>query len=293
MVNGIPFTKLAGTGNDFIVIDNSRGSISDSEKSLLALAVCHRRRSVGADGVLFLEQSAVADFTMRLFNPDGAEGEMCGNGARCIAYYAHGAGIAPAEMKIETIAGIVEGRVSGPTVRLRLWRLPHIQPEIRGIRVSGWTVDVHYLEIGVPHGVVFLDSVHQVTGEVIERLGQGIRFHPAFPKGVNVDFVEVKGVRDLHIRTYERGVEHETLACGTGCVAASLVSHQIHGIESPARLLTNGGILDVSFEQGASGWDICLEGEVHRIMEGQILPRAWQWKGWCGGRQMTGGPRLG
>lgn len=278
-LTGIPFSKLAGTGNDFIVVDNRNALVAEDDKGPLAMAICDRRRSVGADGLLFLERSEAADFTMRLFNPDGHEGEMCGNGARCIAFYAFEAGIAPAEMRIETTAGIVRGRVRGNGVRLRLWRLDKITSELREIEVSGRTLEVHYLEVGVPHGVVFENNVHQVDGGTIQRLGREVRLHQAFPRGVNVNFVEVRGLRDLNIRTYERGVEDETLACGTGCVAASLVAHQVFGVESPVRLLTRGGALEVAFEEGASGWDIYLEGEVHHIMEGRILPQAWEWKG--------------
>lgn len=274
----IPFSKLAGSGNDFIIIDNRELIVPEEWKGPLATAVCDRRHSVGADGVLLLEQAPGAHFAMRLFNPDGNEGEMCGNGARCIAQYAYTKGIAPAAMRMSTIAGIVEGLITPMGVRIRLWRLDSIRPEKIALEVAGQALEAYYIEVGVPHAVVFQPGVDRASDATVRRLGREIRFHPAFPKGTNVNFVSVTSLKDLIIRTYERGVEEETLACGTGCVASSLVSHQLFGVESPVRLQARGGTLQVQFEKTPAGWDISLEGAVRHIMDGQLLPQSWLWK---------------
>ncbi|HYG58269.1 MAG TPA: diaminopimelate epimerase [Symbiobacteriaceae bacterium] len=277
-MQAILFSKIAGTGNDFLIIDNRRDVVPDADKSWFARAVCDRRRSVGADGVLFLERSAQCNFTMRLFNPDGLEGEMCGNGARSIAYYAHVKGIAPREMRFDTLAGVVDGAITDLGVKVRLWRLDAVLPERRELEVAGNLLEAHYIQVGVPHVVIFQQGVDRAVDATIDRLGREIRFHPAFPNGTNVNFVSVTGIHDLTIRTYERGVEAETLACGTGSVAASLAAHQLFGVESPVRLKTRGGLIQVTFAQSPSGWDIFLEGEVRHIMDGVIMPGAWTWK---------------
>ncbi|HYF95409.1 MAG TPA: diaminopimelate epimerase [Symbiobacteriaceae bacterium] len=277
-MQSISFSKVAGTGNDFLIIDNRTDVVPEADKHTLARNVCDRRRSVGADGVLFLEQSQQADFTMRLFNPDGNEGEMCGNGARAICYFAYAKGIAAKTMRFETLAGIVDGAITDQGVKVRLWQLEQIVPERREIDVSGLMLETNFIQVGVPHVVIFQQGVDVVADATIHRFGREIRLHAAFPHGANVNFVEVTGIHDVTVRTYERGVEEETLACGTGSVAACLVAHQLFGVESPVHVKTRGGLIWVTFTASPTGWDVFLEGEVRHIMDGVIMPGAYTWK---------------
>ena len=234
----IPFSKMHGNGNDFIVICNTDEAMSKEELSALALRACQRKTSVGADGILVVESSARAHFRMRLFNADGSEGEMCGNGARCIARLAHEIGAAPAGMRIETPAGVVRAEVLPPLVRLHLpppkdWRMN------LSIAWQGSNLTVHSVNTGVPHAICVVDDL---AGVDVAPLGALIRRHALFaPAGTNADFIQLAGPDALAIRTYERGVEAETLACGTGIAAAALIAERLGLVRGPVQVQTAGG----------------------------------------------------
>lgn len=278
----IPFCKLSGTGNDFIVIDNRTGVLKEEEKSIFAKKACDRRRSLGADGVLLLEISETAHFYMRLFNADGQEGEMCGNGARCIAYFAHGEGLAPASMVMETMGGTVEAEVSGSLVKVNLWETEE-KPTLMGIAVGGENLKVYYMELGVPHVVIVTPGLARIDAYILEKLGREVRYHKAFSKGTNVNFLEIVDARNIIVRTYERGVEAETLACGTGATVSAVVASVLDTrMQFPLRVHTRGGLLEISLRfrsRPGGAWQASLAGEVRAIAKGYVLPGGRRWGG--------------
>jgi diaminopimelate epimerase len=269
----IPFHKIEGNGNDFLLIDNFRNVLKGMNLSGLARQVCHRNRSVGADGLIVIEPPTSrrsADFKWRFFNADGSEAEMCGNGSRCAARFAVLRKIAPAKMAFETKAGIIHAEVKKQAVKVQL-------PDASGLRMN---IPVplatgartgHFINTGVPH-VVYLSR--NLAGEDVLGTGKATRFHEMFkPAGTNVNFIRVGGPHQLRIRTYERGVEGETLACGTGAVAAALVASALGLARSPVRITTKGGdLLIVSFRRDGERFsDLRLEGEAVVICEGELF----------------------
>lgn len=266
----LPFAKLQGSGNDFIVVDNRANLIKDGRS--LAMILCPRKTGIGADGLLLLEESQGADFKMRIFNPDGSEAEMCGNGARCLAQFAYLKGIVGRRCRFETLAGIISCQIQGRQgrkVKIGMEEPQDLRSNLR-LSLKGEIYEGHYLNTGVPHFVLFTPRVDQVP---LEKLAPSIRNHPKFrPQGTNVDFVEVEKGGTLKVRTYERGVEEETLACGTGAVASALTSNLTCGIPSPVRVKMKGGDLFVYFERAKdnSFSGIFLEGEARLIFEGKI-----------------------
>ncbi|MCL2458548.1 MAG: diaminopimelate epimerase [Desulfobulbus sp.] len=269
----ISFWKMSGAGNDFIVIDHRKPVIRPDQMAEFARLVCRRKFSVGADGLFLLERSDQADFKWRFFNADGSEAEMCGNGARCVARFAYMQGIAAARMRFETLAGIVDATVADTQVTVRMTP-PHSFRFDRQIEITGQMLMVHSVDTGVPHAVIFVDDLYAVD---VAGLGRQIRFHPAFaPAGANVDFVG-RDVNDFRIRTYERGVEDETMACGTGVVAAALVAAAKGYAASPVEILTSGGVaLTVHFtkKQGEDAYQVLLKGPAHVIYRGELTAEA-------------------
>jgi len=266
----IRFSKLVGAGNDFVLVDN-RKKLFGSPRALarLAVEICDRRRGAGADGLLALERSRLADVRMRFFNADGSEGEMCGNGARCFAYFvSRDRKKRSLKVEIETKAGIVSAVVQGRAVKVKLTS-PRDAALDLPLRLSGRTLRVHFINTGVPHAVLFVKSLERVD---IDGLGRRIRFHPRFaPAGTNVNFVQTMGPGDIRVRTYERGVEAETLACGTGSTAAALIlSLKSGGNQRLVRVHTWGGeILNVFFRRkGAAFEDVWLEGQARIVYTG-------------------------
>jgi len=233
----LPFWKMHGAGNDFILLDDRHLSFPVPDVAFIA-RLCNRKHGIGSDGLLLIQPSDAADFRMRFFNPDGSEADFCGNGARCIARLAHELDIAPADMQIETGAGLVRAEILPPRVRLHLpppgdWRtdLSLIWKERE--------IPVHFINSGVPHAVVFVEDLASVD---VPALGAHIRRHALFaPDGSNANFVQITGPHALSIRTYERGVEAETLACGTGVVAAALVAEKLGRVQAPVQVKTAGG----------------------------------------------------
>ncbi|MCX8117058.1 MAG: diaminopimelate epimerase [Desulfobacterota bacterium] len=270
----IPFMKMSGSGNDFILIDHRKPLIESPQMAEFARKVCQRRVSVGADGLIFVEPSERADFKWRFFNSDGSEAEMCGNGGRCVARFAVLKGITGPTLTFETLAGILTARVDGKRVKLEMTR-PHSLKLDEPLRVDGQSLTLSSLNTGVPHAVMFVEDIETID---VLRLGRAIRNHPRYaPSGTNVNFVRLEG-EGLLIRTYERGVEDETLACGTGTVASALVAAFKGLVSSPVRVRTRGGeILTVHFEkEGEEVKRVFFEGDVHVIFEGEMWEEAYQ-----------------
>jgi len=241
--------------------------------SEFAALVCRRKFSVGADGLILIEDSDQADFKWQFFNGDGSVAEMCGNGARCAARFAYMQGIAPARMRLETLAGIIEASVSDINVAIRMTKPRDLQLQ-RSITVDDAPVSLHSVDTGVPHAVVFVDDI---DGMDVCDLGSRIRHHKAFmPAGTNVNFVRQQDGA-LKVRTYERGVEDETLACGTGAVASALVAAMLKQAESPVEIITSGGDrLTITFdlEDGLSAENVFLKGPAHVIYKGELNAEA-------------------
>ncbi len=260
---------MQGSGNDFILIDNRRGALQGKNLKDLAITVCQRHYSVGADGLIVIVPSRKADFKWRFFNADGSEAEMCGNGSRCAARFAFLRKIAKKDMAFETLAGIIHARVSGNRVKVQLTdaaglRMNIAVPLDTGLRMG------HFINTGVPH-LIYLSK--DLEREDVERIGRTTRYHELFkPSGTNVDFTQILSRHRLRVRTYERGVEGETLACGTGSVAAALIAGALGAVVSPVDIITRGGEkLTVSFERTTDGFSgIHLEGTAEIICEGNL-----------------------
>ncbi|MDX6765488.1 MAG: diaminopimelate epimerase [Candidatus Methylacidiphilales bacterium] len=266
---GVQFWKMSGAGNDFICLDNRRKKLRLTKKQIAAL--CHRQFGVGADGLLVVEPGdACHDFRMRYYNADGGEADMCGNGARCFARYARRiARVRKPALAFRTGAGTVTGEFLGEEVRVGLTP-PQDEALNRQVATSAGTLTVHSINTGVPHAVVFVDDVEKTE---IVRLGSELRWHADFqPKGTNVNFVQRLSARRLRVRTYERGVEGETLACGTGVAAAALIAARVHGLASPVEIKVQGGdLLKVYFDTREGAFtNVRLQGPADFVFEGEI-----------------------
>jgi diaminopimelate epimerase len=269
----IPFMKMSGSGNDFILIDHRKALLDRDRMKKFAQKVCRRRVSAGADGVIFIEPSKKADFKWQFFNADGSEGEMCGNGGRCAARFAYLKGIAGSSLTFETLAGILSAQVNGKRVKLEMTK-PHSLKLDEKISIGGKRLMISSINTGVPHAVLFLKDLERIN---VVRTGRKIRNHPHYaPKGTNANFVQVKNKSRLWVRTYERGVEDETLACGTGAVASSLIAAFKGLVRSPVSIKTGGGeILTVHFEiEDGAIRKVFFEGDVHIIYEGEMWEEA-------------------
>ncbi len=266
------FTKMSAGGNDFVVLDNREKRLP-RDISALALRICSRKFSIGADGILVLENSSTSNFRMKYFNADGSHASMCGNGARCMASFAYRIGAAPHTMRFDTDAGIYGARVEENIVKIFMRPPQAIRMNVR-IRLKGKTVTLHAIDTGVPHAVIFVKNIDTAD---VEGTGRQIRHHRQFkPAGTNVDFVALSNRHTIVVRTYERGVEGETAACGTGATASALIARLLKKTVSPVRCLTRGGgELIVSFNlygvKGAFQFeDVCLEGPVDLTYKGEI-----------------------
>lgn len=261
------FYKMSGSGNDFALLDNRDGRLPPDLSSLVQ-KLCHRRNGIGADGVLIIERSEKADFRMRYLNADGGEVAFCGNGGRCIAWFAHSVGAAGKTMTFEAGDGLHKAEVNDSLVKLQM-REPRdfdlrflLQLDDRGFAAS-------FVDTGVPHVVV---PVAEVDDFPVVETGRKIRHHEKFqPSGTNANFIEVADRHHLKIRTYERGVEDETLACGTGATAAAVISARLGMAESPVECLTRGGEkLTIHFKMdGEDVSEVFLEGQVQLVFHGE------------------------
>ena len=279
----IKFIKMSASGNDFIVIDNREGQISDvsSQMSEFVKEICKRKLGVGADGVLLIEPSPKADFKMRIFNPDGGEVEMCGNGARCIALWAKSKiKNQKSKIEIETGAGVLEAEVvsddrvhpaSQRGVRVKLKMSDPVDTRLNfKLLVDDKEYEVHSINTGVPHVVLFAEDLEKAR---VKELGKKIRYHQEFaPEGTNANFIKVRDEHSLDIRTYERGVEDETLACGTGACASAIISHLLDKTKSPTKMYTkSGSILTIYFDSSDSKiTNLYLEGDAKVIYKGEL-----------------------
>jgi len=239
------FYKMNGAGNDFVVIDNRALDLPLSREQIALL--CDRHRGVGADGLLAVEPAEQgADFRFRYYNADGGEAEMCGNGARCFGRFtSHLLPEVPDQVTFETIAGTLAAEIVGENIRVSMSDPFDLQLDT-GATVDGLDAPIHSLNTGVPHAVAFVDDIEPLE---IRRLGSAIRHHDHFaPAGTNANFVQVLAPGHIAIRTYERGVEDETLACGTGMVACALLHHLLDGAPSPIQVDVRGGdTLEIGF----------------------------------------------
>jgi diaminopimelate epimerase len=262
------FTKMNGAGNDFILFDNRTGNV-DLDRNQIA-KLCDRHRGIGADGILLLEKPAnKADFRMRYFNADGGEAEMCGNGARCFARFANAVGGEKQKISFETPAGVISAELKDNLVTLRMTEPTDLRLNI-DLSSGSEKKPIHFINSGVPHVVIPVAKIDDVD---VRREGAAIRYHKMFsPNGTNVNFIEKRGPNNIAIRTYERGVEDETLACGTGIVASALVFAAIEEGEAPVTILARGGDeLQVGFEKNQHQFrTVTLTGPAEFVFEGTI-----------------------
>ena len=251
----IKFSKYQGAGNDFILIDNRKDNIRLSESQIEKL--CHRRFGIGADGLMILESNTETDFRMKYYNSDGKEGSMCGNGGRCIVAFANEIGISKKEYQFIAIDGLHQAILKGTEVNLKMSKVDDIKQFDKD-----W-----FLDTGSPHAVEVVDNINAV--EVSEE-GKTLRFDPRFGEnGTNVNFIEINQ-NQLKIRTYERGVEAETYACGTGAVASAIIANQLNPELKWFSLEALGGTLEVSFERIDNSYtNIWLKGPAVKVFEGQ------------------------
>jgi diaminopimelate epimerase len=278
MVKTLKFWKMQGLGNDYLVIDNRDGRISDGEASALALKLCKRRFSVGADGVLFASNSAAANVKMRIFNADGSEAEMCGNGIRCFAKYCYENNLArKSEVIVETLAGnkrtwltVENGSVQAVMVDMGLPKLERSQIPMVGqgkcinedLRVDTEVYKVTCLSVGNPHCVIFVDNVDDF---LVEQVGPKIETHSAFPKRINVEFAEVLGENEVKVRVWERGCG-ETMACGTGACATVVAGNLLKKLGGKVCVHLLGGDLEIEYAES-----LLLNGAAEKVFEGTLF----------------------
>jgi diaminopimelate epimerase len=265
----LEFTKMNGAGNDFVLFDNRAQNIKLSPTQVTRL--CHRQRGIGADGIFLLIPcaSGKADWAWEFYNSDGSTADMCGNGARCFARFVQKITNCKDAITFETGAGVIRAEFRGELVTVTLTE-PRDLKTGEAVALSSGPHFIHSLNTGVPHAVLFVEDADKA---MVQSLGHEIRFHSHFaPKGTNVNFVEEKGPNAIRVRTYERGVEGETLACGTGVTASALISAHLRQFTSPVQVHVQGGdLLEVSFKgKGGAFHDVRLTGPADFVFEGKI-----------------------
>lgn len=265
----IAFTKMHGCGNDFVAIDNRAYALPVERMPLWAQAICPRHFGVGADGLFFLDIPPLGsglDYVWHFYNPDGSRGEMCGNGARCAARFAYELALAGTQQTMGTDAGPISSEYY-PESGLAKVQLtpPHDLTLNRSLHVENRDCSVHTVNTGVPHAVVFVDSTESVE---IERIGPAVRYHTAFvPAGVNVNFVQILDESHIRMRTYERGVEAETFACGTGACASVVVGNALRATEREVEVTTAS---DERLTVTLQGERLFLTGAAARVFTGTL-----------------------
>jgi diaminopimelate epimerase len=265
----ISFTKASGAGNDFIIVNNIAGDL-DIDCGRFAVAVCDRHFGVGGDGLLVLGRSTRADFAMDYYNADGSSGGMCGNGGRCIARFALEGGVAGKNQRFEALDHIYDAEVGEKSVRLHMKDPVDLRTGLV-FSPGGKQMKGAFIDTGAPHAVIFEDDLESLD---VMKLGKAVRHDPRFdPAGTNVNFVRIRDGSTVELRTYERGVESETLACGTGSVAAALVESNLHGLASPVTVaVMSGERLLVHFRKTGSAWtEVRLEGSAYMLFKGSLL----------------------
>lgn len=265
----LSFVKMNGAGNDFVLIDNREQKVRLTPEQVVRL--CHRQRGVGADGLFLLIPCASgrADWAWQFFNSDGSVAEMCGNGARCFARFVQRLTGSNGNISFETGAGVIRAELQGERVTVTLTSPKDLRLHEQ-LETANGIQTVHSVNTGVPHAVLFVaDADHAM----VQALGREIRWHPHFaPKGTNVDFVQVLGRSHIRVRTYERGVEGETLACGTGVTASALVASRVHQFPSPIKVQVQGGdVLEVTFQADRETFsNVRLNGPAEFVFEGKL-----------------------
>jgi len=280
----IPFTKMSGSGNDFVVIDNRSGELDGMDIAAFTRAVCRHRVSVGADGVVMVSEPPEGDrslaYTWRYVNADGSDGEMCGNGAMCAARFAVRSGIAEPHHRFLTPSGVVEAwaEAASPSAAIAIADPERIETPIE-VSALGQEVCCVRVVVGVPHIVIQVDDADAFAdGKSFHAIGRALRLHGAFaPAGANVNVVSRVDGEIWRMRTYERGVEAETLACGTGAVASAIVLGHQGLAQSPTRIRTSsGGDLTVSYDLGdRRAWNVRLAGHAAVIYDGALTDEAF------------------
>ncbi len=265
----LEFTKMNGAGNDFVLIDNRSRKIQLTREQVVR--ICHRQRGVGADGLfLLVPGTGKADWAWEFYNSDGSTADMCGNGARCFARFIQQKAGANGQTTFETGAGVIEAAFQGPSVTVGLTAPKDLMLSQKVGLADGTKFTVHSINTGVPHAIIFVENADKA---MVQQWGAEVRYHKHFaPKGTNVNFVQLLGPNFIRVRTYERGVEGETLACGTGVTASALVAARAHGFKSPIKVQVQGGdLLEVSFvEAGGQFSDVKLTGPAQFSFEGRI-----------------------
>jgi len=262
------FWKMHGAGNDFILL-NDRPALFPFADAALIRRLCDRHAGIGSEGLLLIQPSTRGNFRMRFFNPDGFEADMCGNGARCIARLAHDLGIAPACMQIESASGMLEAHVIADAVRLYLPAPADCRCH-QVLELDNQTVCCHTINTGVPHAVVETTDLDSTD---VGRIGAALRHHSIFaPRGTNVNFMTITGAHALRVRTYERGVEAETPACGTGITACALIAGRLGRVTPPVQVTcAHGDTLDVNYRLNNDRFeDVTLLGPAAYVFEGKL-----------------------
>ncbi len=271
----VAFVKMSGAGNDFVLVDNRSPVLAESDKPAFVRRVARRKFGVGADGVILVEPPSRdngADFAMRYFNADGSEGELCGNGTRCAAVFAREIGAAGRSQTFTTPAGLIRAEIlrspdrlgEGGAVRVVMARPGPIR-RVRLTDVPGGEANLYYLRVGVPHTIEIVPEVRPID---VVRRGSAIRHHPEFPAGANANFIALdEASGEIRLRTFERGVEAECLACGTGATAAVAIAHRFHGWPAAAPVrMESGDVVHIALTGPAP----VMEGPVTRVYDGLV-----------------------
>lgn len=270
----VPITKMSGAGNDFIIIDNRHQLITSEDKVFFVTRACRRNFAAGADGVIFIEESETADFRWDFYNMDGSIAEMCGNGARCAARFATVNEIAGNALSFETIAGTIEAEVcEDDSVKLKMTDPTDMRMGV-SVVLGGVSKQIFFVNTGVPHAVIFVDD----EATPIDEWGPLVRFEKQFePAGTNATFVTVLDDAFLRSQTYERGVEEETKACGTGAVAAAIIGVKEDRVTSPVRVITSGGeelVIHLSLSETKGISEVYMQGPARIIYQGELTEEA-------------------
>jgi diaminopimelate epimerase len=266
--HSLRFARMHGCGNDFVVIDD-RATHWYPRRHDLARALCDRRKGLGGDGLILIGSDTEVDFAMSYTNATGVDGEMCGNGARCVVKRAHDLGLIGTTTQFRTLAGLMRADLTDNLISLAMTTPTPAELNLT-LTIGGETWTGHGIDTGVPHLVIFTSAIDRVD---LARIGPALRHHPHFTRGVNVNFAEQRGANRYRVRTYERGVEAETLACGTGSVATALIAHLLGEAQSPVIIEpTGGGELKITFLSSPDGSfsDVRLTGPAETIACGEL-----------------------
>ncbi len=274
----IPFFKMNGSGNDFIIINNREKIVEENIDLFIrdfVVKVCKRGLSIGADGLILIEKDNECSFRWKFFNNDGNEVEMCGNGSRCAARFAYLNNIAPLNMNFRTLAGIINAQITGlNTVKVQL-TMPKDYQE--SIKLDGIDMEASFINTGVPHVVYFVDNVEETD---VKNIGAKTRYHEYFePDGTNANFAEIIDQENIKMRTYERGVEDETLACGTGATAVAIIAILKGKVSSPVNIHTKSKkilTIYVDIEENEIK-RVFLEGDATLTYIGTMTEEAWNY----------------